>query len=64
MEVYKEFLTLNEGFVNTKTTDDIKFPTSIKTPEDMEKVNTKIQEVVKSGNLVELFELYGNILWI
>ena len=61
-EVYREFLTINEGFVNTKTTDDIKFPASLKTPEDMESVNSKIQEVVKNGNLVELFELYGTIL--
>jgi len=64
LEAYKEFLTLNEAFINTKTTDDIKFPTSLKTPEDMGLVNSKIQEVVKSGNLVELFELYGTILWI
>ncbi|MBQ8168105.1 hypothetical protein IJZ97_01650 [bacterium] len=62
LEIYRDFLTLNKGFVDTKTTDDIEFPMSLKTPEDMEKVNSKIQEVVKSGNLVELFELYGTIL--
>ncbi len=62
LEVYREFLTLNKAFVDTKTTDDIKFPKSLKTPEDMELVNSKIQEVVKTGNLVELFEIYGTIL--
>lgn len=62
LDVYKEFLMLNEAFVNTKTTDDIKFPASLKTPEDMEKVNAKIQDVVKTGNLVELFNLYEMIL--
>ena len=62
LNVYKEFLTLNKAFVETQTTDDIKFPVSLKTPEDMELVNAKIQEVVKSGNLVDLFEIYGMIL--
>ena len=62
LEAYRSFLTINEGFVNTKTTGDIKFPEVLKTPENMELVNSKIQEVVQNGNLVELFELYGTIL--
>lgn len=62
LEVYKEFLTLNEGFVNTKNTDDIKLPSCLKHPKDMDKINAKIQEVVKTGNLSDLFELYGEIL--
>ena len=62
LDIYREFLILNEAFVNTKTTDDIKLPATIKTPENPEKINEKIQEVVKTGNLVDLFEIYGTIL--
>lgn len=62
LDVYREFLTINEGFVNTKTTDDLKLPSCLKQPKDLELINKKIQEVVKTGNLTELFELYGTIL--
>lgn len=62
LDVYREFLTLNEGFINTKMTDDIKLPPELKTPKDMKAVNDKIQEVVKTGMLTDLFELYETIL--
>ena len=62
LDVYREFLVLNEGFVNTKTTDDIKLPSALKVPKDTKVLNDKIQEVIKSGNLADLFELYGMVL--
>lgn len=59
LELYKEFLTLNCGFVNTKTTNDIILPEGFKTPskEDLEKIHSKIQEVIKSGKLLDLTEV-------
>lgn len=62
LDVYREFLILNKGFINARTTDDIKLPKELKTPENMEEINKKIQEVVKTGNLADLFEIYGTIL--
>lgn len=63
LELYKEFLVLNSGFVNTKTTNDVKLPTSIKTlqEDELKQIYNKIQEVIKSGNLLDLTELFGLI---
>lgn len=60
LELYKEFLTLNTGFVSTKTTNDVILPKSFKLPtkEESEKIYTKIQEVIQSGNLLDLLEVF------
>lgn len=60
LELYKEFLTLNCGFVNTKTTNDVKLPTSFKTPneKELEIIHNKIQEVINSSNLLDLTEVF------
>mgnify|MGYP003303644663 FL=1 len=60
MELYKEFLTLNSGFVSTKTTVDVILPQGFQTPakEDAEKIHSKIQEVIQSGNLLDLLEVF------
>ncbi len=54
---------LNCGFVNTRTTNDVQLPNSIKIPsrEDLTKINDKIEEVIKSGNLLDLTEVFGLI---
>lgn len=59
LELYKEFLTLNCGFVNTRTTNDVVLPEGFKIPnkEDLEKIHSKIQEVIKTGKLLELTEV-------
>lgn len=59
LELYKEFLTLNCGFVNTKTTKDIVLPDGFEIPnkENLEKIHNKIQEVIKTGKLLELTEV-------
>lgn len=62
ISAYREFLKLNEGFVNTKTTDDIKLPTFFKTPTDYEEINSSIKKVIDNGKLYELFPLTGKIL--
>ena len=63
LELYKEFLTLNSGFVSTRTTSDIILPEGISIPsdEDAQKIFDKIQEVIKSGNLLDLTEVFGII---
>lgn len=63
LDLYREFLILNENFINTKTTADLKLPKELKTPsaKDLETINTKIQEVVKMGNLLDLSEISGLI---
>ena len=60
LELYKEFLTLNSGFVSTKTTNDVLLPQGFKTPskEEAEKIHSKIQEVIQSGNLLDLLEVF------
>ena len=61
-DTYREFLILNNGFVDTKTTEDLVIPESLKQPKNFESINNKIQDVIKTGNMTELFELYGTIL--
>ncbi len=60
LELYKEFLTLNEGFINTKTTNDVKLPKSFRTPSknELEEIHEKIQEVIKTGALLDLTEVF------
>lgn len=63
LEVYKEFLTLNCGFVSTKTTGDVQLPQGIKIPnnEVLGQIHDKIQEVIKSGNLLDLLPMFSLI---
>ena len=62
LNAYQEFLTLNESFVKTKTTDDLKIPETIKQPTNLLEIKDKIDEVVKTGILTDLFTLYDTIL--
>lgn len=65
LETYKEFAKLNEGFVNSKTADDIKIPSSLKTPTDNEIktiYNTIQKEVISSGDFEKLYTLKNLIL--
>lgn len=59
LELYKEFLTLNFSFVNTKTTGEVKLPQGFKIPneEDLNKIHSKIQEVISNGQLLEMLPL-------
>ena len=61
LELYKEFLVLNCGIVNTKTSADIQLPEGFVIPseEDLNKIHSKIQEVVKNGKLTDLFEVWN-----
>lgn len=64
ISAYRDFLKINEGFTQTKTTDDIKLPVGLKTPEkaDYEIILKKIEKVVDTGKLTELYPLAQIIL--
>lgn len=59
MTVYKEFFTMNEFLVNSKTTSDIKLPATIKelSQEDRNTILAIIETVVATGELKELFKV-------
>lgn len=55
---YKEFLIANKGFTEVKTTDDIVIPKHFKEINDVNRVFDKIEKVIESGKLTELYEFY------
>ncbi len=63
LELYKEFLTLNKGFVDTKETKDVILPEKLTIPnsENADKIHEKIQEVIKTGKLLDLLEVFNLI---
>jgi hypothetical protein len=64
LELYKEFLVLNCGFVSTKTTSDVVLPSKINIPtaqDDITKIHDKIEEVIRTGKLLDLTEVFGLI---
>ena len=61
LELYKEFLTINKGFVDSKTNTDILLPEGIKTAE-AEKFKDKIDEILKSENLSKFVDCKDLIL--
>ena len=54
LDMYEDFLRVNEGFIKLEKTDDIIIPDSVKPLDDVQKVFDKIEEVVENGNLTEL----------
>lgn len=64
LEIYKEFAQMNEGFVKVEKNTDIKFPKSIKMPneDELKIIKTTIDEVVISGNFDKLNSLKGYII--
>ena len=61
LEMYKEFLIVNKGFVDTKTNTDLVLPNNIKT-EGAEDFKQKIDEVIKTQDLSKLIEYKDLIL--
>ena len=55
IELYKEFLTINKGFVDTKTNSDIKLPAKIKN-KGAEKFKKIIDKAIEAQNLSLLTE--------
>lgn len=59
LELYKEFLIANKGFTGTKTTEDVILPKGFVIPDkkSCEAIHEKIQEVIKTGKLLDLKEV-------
>lgn len=59
MNIYKEFLTMNNFLVNAKTTADIKLPDEIKklSENELNTVLDAIENVVSTGELKNLFKV-------
>ena len=64
LDAYREFLIANKGFVETKTTKDIKLPANLKAPseKDLEEILSGIEKVIDNGKLYELFALAEKVL--
>lgn len=60
LKLYREFLVLNKGFVNSKTNTDIVLPDGIKT-KNTESFKDIIDEVIKSEDLSKLVD-YKNLI--
>lgn len=64
LKTYNEFLKLNEGFKNVKTTEDIKLPSCLKAPslDNIKAIKEKIEEAISLKDLAKLFDVYDLIL--
>ena len=61
LEIYKEFLTINKGFVASEKNTDIQLPASVKT-ENAEAYKAQIEEVLKTEDLSKLLEYLPAII--
>ncbi|MBQ6516553.1 hypothetical protein IJI31_05175 [bacterium] len=63
MNKYKEFIVLNDGFVNTKTNDDVKLPELKSVSEDdLKKIKETIDEAISSGELAKMLDIADLII--
>ena len=65
LDIYKEFAKMNEGFVKSKNSDDIKMPKSLKTPDEkgIAKIfETITKEVIPTGDFSKLYKLKSLIM--
>lgn len=57
LSLYSEFLTLNEGFVNTKCTSDLKLPELLKNMKINEDIKELIDKAIADNSLESLLKL-------
>ncbi len=64
LDTYIEFIKLNKGFVNLKTTDELLLPKNLKAldKENATTIKNKIDEVLCEKKLSKLFDVYELIL--
>ena len=64
MTTYNEFATINKGFTETKTTDDLKLPNNLKkaSKELLEEIKVAAEEAANTGNLTSLISFADRIL--
>ncbi len=60
LNIYKEFLIINKGFVETAVTDDLELPKALKI-KDVETFKEKIDKVIAEKDLSKLLE-YTNLI--
>ena len=59
VELYKDFLVLNESFIKTKTTADLKLPSKLKPLDknDLNTVGNLISQTVNDGDFERLYNI-------
>lgn len=64
LEIYKNFVKMNNGFVSLKTTDELNLPSEIKSiqDKDYQKIKDTIDNAINSKDLAKLYEVYDLIL--
>ncbi len=64
LDIYREFLKVNEGFVKTQNTTDIKLPSSLKAVDEntLNAIATEIEKVIDNGKLYNLISLAEKVL--
>ncbi len=64
LDIYREFLKLNEGFVKVQTTTDVKLPSNLKSVDEagLKEILKAIEKVIDNGKLYELFESSEKVL--
>ncbi len=64
LNAYKEFLSQNEGFVKCQNTDDIKIPSSLKTPstQEIQTITNTVKDVVETGDFTKFYNIKDLIL--
>ena len=55
LNLYREFLIINKGFVESEKNTDIKLPKGV-SPKETESFKDKIETIIKDGNLSKLLE--------
>lgn len=60
LKAYKEFLIINDGFVNCSKVNQIKLPETFKklSSEQMELINNQIQNAIENKDICLLFDCY------
>ena len=61
LETYKEFLTINKGFVESKNNTDIKLPKNVKIT-NAESFKEKIDSVIKTKDLSKFLEYQSQVI--
>ncbi len=61
LDLYREFLIINKGFVETKTNSDIKLPAGLKI-DNAEGFKSKIDQIIQSENLSKFSDCRNLVL--
>lgn len=60
LKTYKDFLIINQGFVNCSNTNQIKLPENLKKPkeDELKLIEEKITQAINNKDIAALFECY------